>query len=592
LALWFPHLPTDRILRRRLGQSWRSRPEARSAARERTPLVVSRRESNTRCIAALDEQAEALGLKRGAGIADACAMHLRIEVVEADPAADRRLLESLADWCDRYTPLAALDGEDGLFLDITGCAHLFGGEKAMLDDIIARFSHLGFDLRAGLASTVGAAWAAARFFASRLVEAGEEEKLLTPLPLAALRIDASMRAGLESVGLRTAGAVMDAPRAPLARRFGKLLMLRLDQALGRVEEAISPRLPAPPLSVERRLAEPVVTMEAVERLVGLLAATLRSDLERRGEGARTLQLALFRVDGAVSRIAVGTARPLRDPDRIGLLFHEKLAALEDRIDAGFGFDLVRLSAPSLARFEAGQADFSGEDASEEERLVLFADRVRARLGGHAVLKVLPVESHLPERAAAAVPFAGREIIHIPRHSSLRRRSDPLPPPLSPPHKGEGDAVIASPIKIAELWCGETPLQSSPPPYGEGTGVGVFPYAIALPPGASDRGGGTAPRIPERPIRLFASPEPVEAVAAEVPEGAPASFRWRRVFHRVAASEGPERIAPEWWRGDGNEGARDYFRVEDEEGRRFWLYRQGLYGEVPQGPRWFMHGIFA
>jgi protein ImuB len=378
-------------------------------------------------------------------------MHPRIEVVEADPAADRRLLESLADWCDRYTPLAALDGEDGLFLDITGCAHLFGGEKAMLDDIIARFSHLGFDLRAGLASTVGAAWAAARFFASRLVEAGEEEKLLAPLPLAALRIDASMRAGLESVGLRTAGAVMDAPRAPLARRFGKLLMLRLDQALGRVEEAISPRLPAPPLSVERRLAEPVVTMEAVERLVGLLAATLRSDLERRGEGARTLQLALFRVDGAVSRIAVGTARPLRDPDRIGLLFHEKLAALEDRIDAGFGFDLVRLSAPSLARFEAGQADFSGEDASEEERLVLFADRVRARLGGHAVLKVLPVESHLPERAAAVVPFAGREITHIPRHSSLRvRRSDPLPPPLSPPHKGEGDADAAVSSKIPYL----------------------------------------------------------------------------------------------------------------------------------------------
>jgi protein ImuB len=346
------------------------------------------------------------------------------------------------------------------------------------------------------------------------VETGEEEALLASLPLAALRIDASVRAGLESVGLRTAGAVMDAPRAPLARRFGRLLMLRLDQALGRVEEAISPRLPAPSLSVERRLAEPVVTTEAIERLVGLLAATLRSDLERRGDGARALQLALFRVDGAVSRIAVGTARPLRDPDRIGLLFHEKLAALEDRIDAGFGFDLIRLSVLSLARFEAEQADFSGEDVSEEERLVLFADRIRARLGDHAVLKVLPVESHLPERAAAAVPFVGR--------------------------------------------------------------AATYEYAPT----------------PDRPIRLFSSPEPIEAVAAEVPEGAPASFRWRRVFHRIAASEGPERIAPEWWRGDGGEETRDYFRVEDEEGRRFWLYRQGLYGDAPQGLCWFMHGIFA
>jgi protein ImuB len=481
---------------------------------ESAPLVVSRRENNTRRIAALDERAERLGLKRGTGIADACAMHPGIEIVEADPAADRRLLESLADWCDRYTPLVALDGEDGLFLDITGCAHLFGGEKPMLDELLVRFFHQGFDLRAGLASTAGAAWAAARFFASRVVETGEEEALLASLPLAALRIDASVRAGLESVGLRTAGAVMDAPRAPLARRFGRLLMLRLDQALGRVEEAISPRLPAPSLSVERRLAEPVVTTEAIERLVGLLAATLRSDLERRGDGARALQLALFRVDGAVSRIAVGTARPLRDPDRIGLLFHEKLAALEDRIDAGFGFDLIRLSVLSLARFEAEQADFSGEDVSEEERLVLFADRIRARLGDHAVLKVLPVESHLPERAAAAVPFVGR--------------------------------------------------------------AATYEYAPT----------------PDRPIRLFSSPEPIEAVAAEVPEGAPASFRWRRVFHRIAASEGPERIAPEWWRGDGGEETRDYFRVEDEEGRRFWLYRQGLYGDAPQGLRWFMHGIFA
>jgi protein ImuB len=109
---------------------------------------------------------------------------------------------------------------------------------------------------------------------------------------------------------------------------------------------------------------------------------------------------------------------------------------------------------------------------------------------------------------------------------------------------------------------------------------------------ADRDGGKKSYLPDRPIRLFSSPEPIEAIAAEVPEGAPASFRWRRVFHRVAASEGPERIAPEWWRADGSEGTRDYFRVEDEEGRRFWLYRQGLYGELPQGPRWFMHGIFA
>ncbi|WP_292594987.1 DNA polymerase Y family protein, partial [Mesorhizobium sp.] len=298
--------------------------------------MISHRQANAQRIAALDERAEALHLKRGMGIADARAMHPSIDVVEADPEADRRLLESLADWCDRYTPLVAIDAADGLFLDVTGCTHLFGGERAMLDDILSRFFHQGFDVRAGLAATPGAAWAAARFSGDRIVPGGEEEALLAPLPLAALRIEPEIRASLESVGLRTAGAVMAAPRAPLARRFGRSLLLRLDQALGRLDEAVSPRLPVAPLSVERHLAEPIMLTDEIERLVKMLATTLKADLERRGEGARRLALLLFRVDGAVSRIAVGTSRPLREPLLIQKLFHERLAGLEQDIDAGYG----------------------------------------------------------------------------------------------------------------------------------------------------------------------------------------------------------------------------------------------------------------
>ncbi|TJW84072.1 MAG: DNA polymerase Y family protein, partial [Mesorhizobium sp.] len=170
--------------------------------------MISHRDNNTQRIAALDERAEALKLKRGMGIADARAMHPSIDVVEADTEADRRLLEGLADWCDRYTPLVAIGGEDGLFLDVTGCTHLFGGERAMQDEILTRFFEQGFDVRAGLASTPGAAWAAARFHGDRIVAFGEEEALLAPLPLSALRIAPETRASLESVGLRTAGAVM------------------------------------------------------------------------------------------------------------------------------------------------------------------------------------------------------------------------------------------------------------------------------------------------------------------------------------------------------------------------------------------------
>lgn len=493
--------------------------------------MISHRDRNAQRISALDERAEALHLKRGMGIADARAMHPSIDVVEADPEADRRLLEGLADWCDRYTPLVALDGIDGLFLDVTGCTHLFGGERAMLDDILSRFFHQGFDVRAGLAATPGAAWAAARFANDRIVQGGEEEALLAPLPLAALRIEPETRASLESVGLRTAGAVMTAPRAPLARRFGATLLLRLDQALGRLDEAVSPRLPVAPLSVERHLAEPIMLTDDIERLVGLLAMTLKADLERRGEGARRLALLLFRVDGAVSRIAVGTSRPLREPLLIQKLFHERLAALERDIDAGYGFDLVRLSVLSAAAFDMRQADLTGETDDCGADIALFADRIRARLGEGAVLRPVTVESHLPERAVATIPFS-----EAPQRTAPSRK-----PARNPP-------------------------------------MTIHPPATIHPP--------------ERPIRLFRSPEPIEVPATEMPEGPPMNFRWRRALYRVARAEGPERIAPEWWREQGDVPTRDYFRVEDSDGRRYWLYRLGLYGASQVPPRWFMHGVFA
>ncbi|MBB6465856.1 protein ImuB [Aminobacter lissarensis] len=461
------------------------------------------------------------------GIAEARAMHPDIDVVEADPEADRRLLEGLADWCDRYTPLVAIDGENGLFLDITGCAHLFGGEKALLADLMARFFHQGFDVRAGLASTPGAAWAAARFATGHILAPGSERNFFARLPLAALRIDARTKASLESVGLRTVGAIMDGPRAPLVRRFGTELIERLDQALGRLDEAISPRLPVAALSVERHFADPLSLIDDIERLIGLLAATLKVDLERREEGARALELLLFRVDGMVSRITVGASRPIREPTLVRRLFHERLATLGESIDAGYGFDLVRLSALSTARFDARQGDLAGEVEDGGEELAIFADRIGARLGEAAVLEPATVESHLPERAAPVRPYAQEEA-----------------------RKG-----------------------------------------LAGRPKREVRQAGGRPRQADRPIRLFRQPEPIDVPATEIPDGPPLNFRWRRALHRVARAEGPERIAPEWWREDADVPTRDYYRIEDAEGRRYWLYRQGLYS-AKAVPRWFLHGVFA
>lgn len=549
LALWLPNLAAQRVLRQRLGRSWRSRPV------EHPPLVISRMEANSRLIAAIDGQAERLSLKHGMGIADARAIHPGIDVVEADAVSDRRLLESLADWCDRYTPLVALDGEDGLFLDITGCTHLFGGERRLLEDVCARLLDQGFETRCGIASTPGAAWAAARFANGAVVAQGEEESLLAPLPLASLRLDREICESLKSVGLRRVGAILDAPRAPLVRRFGKAVTLRLDQALGLVEEAVSPRLPVPPLSVERHLAEPIAVTEDVERLIALLSTTLKGDLERRGEGARALALLLFRVDGAILRISAGTSRPLREPRLIQKLFRERLAALDGRIDAGCGFDLVRLSATLTAKLDEGQGDLAGDDYDGEE-LAEFVDRVQARFGSRAILRPVFRESHIPEHAVSLRPFE--------EMSALALRQSPA-----------GQHVLCH----------------------------------------SASGG--------RPLRVFAPPELLEIAVSEVPEGPPRSFRWRRASYRVARAEGPERVSPEWWlsrvpkvevekeEDDTEEKlaakrdhaerlaveaetaslTRDYFRVEDIEGRRFWLYREGLYGSAPQ-PRWFMQGLFA
>ena len=461
------------------------------------------------------------------GIADARAMYPGIEIVAADPEADRRLLEALADWCDRYTPLVALDGEDGLFLDITGCAHLFGGEEAMLDGMLEGFFEQGFRTRAGLASTPGAAWAAARFSLDGTIREGGERSFLENLPLAALRLEPNTITRLESVGLRTVGAVAERPRAPLARRFGAMLLFRLDQALGEIEEVISPRLPVPELSVERHLAEPIGLIEDIERLTFLLAKNLKRDLERRGEGARLFELLLFRVDGAVTRISAGASLPLREPVPVGRLFHERLATLGAVLDPGYGFDLVRLSAFATAAIDTPQADLGGETGTTSEDVALFSDRVRARLGRNAMLMPLLVESHLPERAASLVPADGE------------------PPERKAP---------AAPRKDVDF---------SP-----------------------------SRRTPERPLRLFHRPEPIDVPVTEIPEGPPLNFRWRRAMHRVARAEGPERIAPEWWREEQDAPTRDYFRVEDSDGHRYWLFREGLYEAEGASPRWYLQGISA
>jgi protein ImuB len=532
LSLWLERFSTDRIARQsrepactglpHTERAENPHPDPLPASGEREKgLVVFGKRGNLDLLVAVDAAAERRGLRAGLALAQARAMHPALAAMPEDQAADARALDAIGDWCQRYTPLLAVDPPDGILLDIGGCAHLFGGEEKLRDDLLVRVTGFGFSARAAVAATIGAASAAARFTDAAITATGDESNLLEPLPLAALRLPGETVATLARVGLKRIGDIIDLPRAPLAARFGAGLLRQLDRALGREHEPLSPLKPVAPYVAERNFHEPILREEDVLAAVERLAARLKSALAARGDGARRLELVLFRTDGVVKRIAAGTSRPVRDPQAIRALFVERLAALGDEVDPGFGFDLARLSVLVAEPYPDEQIGLGcGEDQAEFDRLV---DRLSARLGRRRVSRLIAHDSHIPELAAAAMPA-----------QSMARGVEPG-------------------WKAFRRFRSEASLSA-------------------------------------RPLRLLARPEPIEDVFALVPDGPPVRFRWRRALHEVIAAEGPERIEGAWWSEAGG-STRDYYRVEDKAGLRFWLFRAGLYRDLAQ-PRWFLHGMCA
>ncbi len=488
---------------------------------------------NAARLIALDAKALARGLRPMLALADARAMYPGLAIHPDDPAADDATRDTLVDWCRRFTPLAAPDGRDGIMLDVSGCAHLFGGETAMMDEIRGRLAKQGFTAHSAIAGTPGAAWALARYGNGRLsiedgLDAAKVAKLVGPMPLAALRLDERTIAQLGQAGLRRIGDLLLRPRAPIAARFGPDIHHRLDALLGRARDPISPRFETPPFIAERRFAEGLARREAIEATILALAHDLCGLLARHGEGARQLDVSLYRVDGVVKHLRAGTSRPLRDPAAMTRLFRERIEAVgEDGLDTGYGFDVIRLAALSAEPLAPDQTNFyrpDWTDPSDDTDIMDLVDRLAARFGPARVTRAAVADTHQPEHAAVTTAFS----------------------------------------------------------------AGPRPKTLDVPPTADPD------TLPNRPIRLFDRPEPIDTVAA-VPDGPPLRFRWRRVLHHVAAIEGPERIGPEWWRvgrdKDDADATRDYFRAEDTDGRRFWLYREGLY-HAQSEPRWFVHGLFA
>jgi len=359
---------------------------------------------------AVNPAAATLRLVPGLRLTDARAACPRLRVLPAAPEEDARALEALALWCTRWSPRVAVDGTEGLMLDVLGCAHLWGGEAGLLAAVGRAFEQLGLEQRAALADRRLAARIWARFGPGGILP---DPRALDPLPVEALEPGEEAGEALRRLGLRTIADLRRLPRSALARRFGLALAARLDLLEGGAEPPFVPL--AEPARFSARIAwpEPIATQAGIECACGKLARDLCRALERAGQGARRVVLGLHRVDGQIARLEAGTSRPSRDPDHLLRLFRHRL----DGLELGFGVELAILEAPETVALSAEQPELGG--TADARAVAVLVDRLTARLGAERVLRPEPVASHVPERAVRWCP-AGVEPKPGPWPASLLR----------------------------------------------------------------------------------------------------------------------------------------------------------------------------
>ncbi len=492
MALWFPQLSTDRLQRHEQSQA--------AAA----PLVAIAKVKNAIVLQAVDRKATALGLRIGQPLANARAMLPELEVAQADEAADLQLLNNIADWCDHFTPFVALDGKQGLLLDVTGATHLFGGEQTMLELIVRKLKAQGLNVCAGLAGTAAAAHALAIYKNNAITEIGAEAAAVKPLPVEALGLEAAITHAFRRAGLKTVGQVASRKRSEITARFGAVVLATVDEILGQGAKPISPRRPRAAYWQERAFAEPIATDDLITATLKSLSMSLSALMQENGDGARCVEALFFRADGVVRNITIAMGSPTRDFNIMLRLFREKLDALNDPLDPSFGFDLIRLSATRTEHFNGVTVELDSDLMAQKE-INFLIDRLATRFGANRILRFQPNDTHIPEKAFIAVP--------------------------------------AQRVSAKQVWKKRQSTSA----------------------------------IPHRPLRIFARPEPITFTT---------TLNWRRFKRSVIWHEGPERIAAEWWHHEEPQSSRDYFRAEDHEGRRYWLYRNTT------TEQWFLHGIFA
>jgi protein ImuB len=495
ISLWFRHLTTDRLTLRR--------PELANV-----PFIFVAPDHNRVIVTAANLLAEQQGAHAGMAAADAKAIVPGLQVFDAIPGQPEKLLKALGEWCIRYTPFIAVDLPDGLILDITGCAHLWGGERAYLKEIITRLKSKGYDARGAITDTVGAAWAIARFGKLKpIIEPNGQSEALLSLPPVALRLEPLILERLQKLGFYTIKSFMGIGRSVLRRRFGEGFLLRLNQALGNEDEPLQLLHLIEPYTERLPCLEPIRTATCIEIAIKTLLEKLCTRLAAEGKGVRVAVLKGYRIDGRLIGADIGTNRATHQVSHLFKLFELKIASLEPAL----GIELFTLEAPKVEDVEPEQeALWSPEGCGlDNNSLAELLDKLANKIGAGNIKRYLPQERYWPERS-------------IKQATSLSEKS------------------------------------------------------------ATNWRTGRA-----RPSLLLPRPERIE-VTALIPDYPPMLFIYKNVVHKIKKADGPERIEREWWLDRGEH--RDYYQVEDESGKRYWLFRSGHYsGESNQ---WFIHGFFA
>jgi protein ImuB len=498
LALFLPWLPAERLVRK-------------GGAPADRPFALIEKQRGALRIAALNPCAARLGLEVGQALADARGCVPELASFPFDPEGDAAFLDRLSRRCGDYTPSVQLDPPQGVVLDITGCAHLHGGEEALRDNLVAEIAGKGLTVRAAIADTAPAARALAR-------HGGDS---VDALPLAALEVEPETLHALGRAGFRRIGDLAALSRKVLAARFGKTMVTGLARLLNEEDGPIVPRQWQDAVFAEQRFAEPIGRTDDVLDVIESLLECTAVQLAERGEGGRRFVARLHRSDGHVAQLDVETGAPTRDPALVLRLLRERIDSLADPLDPGFGYDSIDLAVPHSEALPDRQEGLEPE-RRRPDGIGPLLDRLAVRHGASRVLRFAAGDSHVPERAGKLRP--------------LRDRRKTL------------------------TWL---EVNESEPPL--------------------------------RPLVLLDPPQPVRVIDS-LPDGPPRRFTWKGKPHRVLRHEGPERIAAEWWRRRGghtdNPGlTRDYYRVEDDTGHRFWLFRHGLYGKEADHPDWYVHGLF-